>query len=84
VTRHNDGMNRLIRSAGGRSNVLTLIEPSRATDVEPVGRTSVGYGAVTGLPPRRDDRDEVNAAIRESAQIARQFVVPHGVDLFND
>jgi hypothetical protein len=80
MTGPNDGMNRLIRQAG-RSNVLTLIEPPGATDVEPVGRSSVCRGSV--IPSPHEHGDDVNAAIREAAQIARQFVVPSGVDLFN-
>jgi hypothetical protein len=73
-------MSDLIRQASGRSNVLTLMEPSRATDVEPVGRSSVGRGSVVP-PPYKRRNDAANDAIRQGAQLARSLTVPGGVDI---
>jgi hypothetical protein len=80
MSRPNDAMNRAIREAGGRSNVLTLLEPSGTADVPPVARSSVGFGDASP-PPRRDDRDAANKAIRGAALLARQLTVPGGVDI---
>jgi hypothetical protein len=62
-------MNRAIRSSG-RSNVLTLVEPSDMTDVEPVGRTSVAFGG-RGMEPRADPGAEFNRQVRAAWLVAR-------------
>jgi hypothetical protein len=71
VTGSNLAMNRLIRQASGRSNVLTLLQPSSTTDVEPeVGRSSVGHGG-PGLEGRGGPHDDLNEQIRTAANVVR-------------
>jgi len=65
-----------IRAAAGRTAPAHALEPD-----QPVGNIGIGRGGAAGPMRATTTNDEINAAIRRGARLARDVLVPGGIRL---